>query len=267
MQQYWGIKNDHLDKILFFRMGDFFEMFHEDAEVAAPILNIALTCRNKKSGDETKMCGMPHHSIATAIGKLLTAGHKVALCDQVEDPKLAKGLVKRAVTRILSPGMVYDPETLNELQANYICSFDKKSMAFYDSSTGEAFYYLLSDNLRISHLLSILSPVEIILSSKLKSEFFNRLDSNLHITVHSLSDSELSSSQPEAPQRLQSYVNYMSGANSKEINFTQRSFHTHLRIPATTYRHLEIFKTYSGEDKGSLFLAMNRCKTSSGSRK
>ena len=96
MRQYWGIKNQHLDKILLFRMGDFFEIFHEDAEVAAPILNIALTQRNKKFSDSTKMCGMPHHSIGAPIGKLLAAGHRVAICDQVEDPQTGSGDCKKS---------------------------------------------------------------------------------------------------------------------------------------------------------------------------
>ena len=91
MKQYWGVKSAHPDKIVLFRMGDFFEMFHDDATTAAPILGIALTVRNKKSGDQTPMCGVPHHSIGGQINKLLEAGKKVAICDQVEDPKLAKG--------------------------------------------------------------------------------------------------------------------------------------------------------------------------------
>ncbi|MGZ3723142.1 MAG: MutS N-terminal domain-containing protein, partial [Bdellovibrionales bacterium] len=124
MQQYWEIKAQHEDKVLLFRMGDFFEMFHSDAETAAPVVGIALTQRNKKDADSPMMCGVPHHSIAGPIAKLLAAGHKVAICDQIEDPALAKGLVKRAVTRVLTPGMVYDPDTLDQLSANYLCSYD-----------------------------------------------------------------------------------------------------------------------------------------------
>src|SRR5687768_15570300 len=116
MKQYWDIKAAHQDKILLFRMGDFFEMFHEDAQTAAPVIGVALTVRNKKSENQTPMCGVPHHSVVGPINKLLSHGYKVALCDQIEDPKLAKGLVKRAVTRILSPGMVYDPDTLAQDQ-------------------------------------------------------------------------------------------------------------------------------------------------------
>ena len=114
MQQYWEIKSLHQDKILLFRMGDFYEMFYDDATKAAPVLGIALTQRNKKSEDETPMCGMPHHSVAGPINKLLKAGLRVAICDQIEDPKTAKGIVKRAVTRVLTPGMVYDPDTLED---------------------------------------------------------------------------------------------------------------------------------------------------------
>ena len=122
MKQYWSIKSAHQDQLLLFRMGDFFELFHDDARTAAPVIGITLTCRNKKAADETAMCGVPHHSVAGPINKLLAAGFKVAICDQIEDPKLAKGIVKRAVTRILSPGMVYDPDTLDGQMPNYLCS-------------------------------------------------------------------------------------------------------------------------------------------------
>src|SRR5580698_9893615 len=130
MQQYWQIKSEHADKIVLFRMGDFFEMFHDDAVTAAPILNIALTSRNKKSGDETPLCGVPHHSIAGPIARLLKSGHRVAMCDQIEDPALAVGIVKRVVTRVLTPGMVYDPETLDQVTANYLACYDERTVAF-----------------------------------------------------------------------------------------------------------------------------------------
>ena len=103
MRLYWTIKSLHPDKLLFFRMGDFYEMFHEDALKAAPLLGITLTSRNKNLDGSTPMCGMPHHSIAKPINTLLSLGHRVAICDQLEDPKFAKGIVKRGVTRVLSP--------------------------------------------------------------------------------------------------------------------------------------------------------------------
>jgi DNA mismatch repair protein MutS len=148
MKQYWEIKSAHQDKILLFRMGDFFEIFYEDAQTAAPIMGVALTSRNKKSADQTPMCGVPHHSIAGHINRLLAHGLKVAICDQIEDPKHAKGIVKRAVTRILSPGMVFDPDTLDVLQFNYIAAVDAKTVSFLEPTTGEAFYYQVSQKSR-----------------------------------------------------------------------------------------------------------------------
>ena len=139
MEQYWQIKSLHKDKILLFRLGDFFEMFARDAEKAAPLLNIALTQRHKGSPHEIKMCGVPWHSISGPISKLLSSGLSVAICDQLEDAAHSKGLVRRGVTRILSPGMVYDPETLDELQANYMAAFEGRYTAFLDTSTGSAF--------------------------------------------------------------------------------------------------------------------------------
>src|SRR6202030_4112941 len=101
-------------------MGDFFEMFHNDAETAAPVIGIALTQRNKKDSESAKMCGVPYHSIAGPIAKLLAAGHKVAICDQIEDPALAKGLVKRAVTRVVTPGTLTEDDLLDPRQPNHL---------------------------------------------------------------------------------------------------------------------------------------------------
>ena len=178
MKQYWDIKSAHKDKILLFRMGDFYEMFFEDAITASGILGITLTSRNKKAQDETPMCGVPHHSISGPINKLLTAGLKVAICDQIEDPKFAKGIVQRAVTRVLTPGMVYDSELLDKTKPHYIASFSASSsrrytLAFVDVTTGEAFFY---DNLiqeEALRVLTLLPVAEIVISSA-------TLDSSLH---------------------------------------------------------------------------------------
>ncbi len=105
-EQYLRIKDDHPDALLLYRMGDFYEMFFDDAETAARELQIALTCRNPNADLRVPMCGVPHHSVEGYISQLLEKGFKVALCDQIEDPREAKGLVKRAVTRVLTPGTV-----------------------------------------------------------------------------------------------------------------------------------------------------------------
>lgn len=267
MQQFWEIKNQHLDKVLFFRMGDFFEMFGPDAELAAPILNIALTQRNKKSGDNTKMCGMPHHSIAAPIAKLLQAGHKVAICDQVEDPKLAKGLVKRQVTRILSPGMVYDPDTLDQLSANYLCAYDDETVAFLETSTGEAFYYRVAPGARRERILTLLAPTEMVLAPDQKRTWLETHPQNAtHISIFDGSSEK--STGPESAQRLLAYALMMQGQELLQTltPFEERRLQAQMELSQAVVRHLELFETYKGDKKGSLYFAINRTQTSAGAR-
>jgi DNA mismatch repair protein MutS len=267
MQQYWDVKSAHEDKVVLFRMGDFFEMFHDDAVTAAPVLGIALTSRNKKAADETPMCGVPHHSVANSINKLLQNGFKVAICDQVEDPKLAKGLVKRAVTRILSPGVVYDPDTLDNLKANYVASYDPKSVSFLDTTTGEAFYFFVKDAARRDRLLRSLQPVELVLPKSSLGEFKSSQDFAPLLTDHE-SLGPAVGDWPESARRLLGYVVHMQSERILETiaPFELRELMDRMELPATAIRHLEMFETYKGDVRGSLFQAINRCKTSSGAR-
>lgn len=267
MQQYWDIKSAHEDKVVLFRMGDFFEMFHRDAEIAAPVLGIALTSRNKKAADETPMCGVPHHSVAGSINKLLQNGFKVAICDQIEDPKQAKGLVKRAVTRILSPGVVYDPDTLDDLRANYLASFDAQSVSFLDTTTGEAFYFLTQDPARRERLLHNLQPVEVVVPSRLKDQVAIKPDFQPLLTLHDDLGPAVKD-WPESARRLLGYAVHMQGETILETisPFEMRELLDRMELPSTVIRHLEIFETYKGDVQGTLFHAINRCKTSSGSR-
>jgi DNA mismatch repair protein MutS len=122
IRQYQSIKAQHADAILFFRVGDFYEMFFEDAEEASSLLGIVLTARGKAKGNAIPLCGVPHHTATGYIAKLLKAGKIVALCEQVEDPKVAKGLVRREVVRVYTPGTLYDHELLTAREANYISS-------------------------------------------------------------------------------------------------------------------------------------------------
>ncbi|MCB0366313.1 MAG: DNA mismatch repair protein MutS [Bdellovibrionaceae bacterium] len=272
MEQYWSVKEDHPDKVVLFRMGDFFEMFHEDALIAAPILNIALTQRNKKSADDTPMCGVPHHSIAGPIGKLLAAGKKIAICDQIEDPREAKGIVKRAVTRCLSPGMVYDPDTLDQIEANYIASYDEDTVAFLEATTGEAFYYREAKPEEQQRLIKLLSPVELILAPQQKREWFDRQAlEGLALSSHVINPELLSGEQgalPESAHRLLSYALTMQGVELRTTlgQFEERRLQKRLVLSPTVTRHLEIFESYKGEARGSLFHALNRTKTSAGAR-
>jgi len=123
MRQYLQIKADYPDTILFFRLGDFYEMFLDDAVKASRILDITLTSRNKNSeGAEVPLCGVPYHSATPYIAKLIESGEKVAICEQVEDPRTAKGIVRREVVKVITPGMVIDAESLSPKENNYLLS-------------------------------------------------------------------------------------------------------------------------------------------------
>ena len=142
MRQYLEIKSGYPDAILFFRMGDFYEMFLDDALLASRLLDIALTSRNKGSGDEIPFCGVPFHSVAPYIAKLIEAGYKVAICEQVEDPKQAKGIVRREVVRVVTPGLLIESESLVPDENNYLLALCATpggiwGCAWLDVSTGE----------------------------------------------------------------------------------------------------------------------------------
>jgi len=140
VQQYLSIKGKHPDAILFFRMGDFYEMFFEDAKIASRILEIALTSRNKNDEKPIPMCGIPYHAVNAYIAPLIKEGLKVAICEQLEDPAMARGLVKRDVVRVITPGVVLDTEILDAKSNNYLLAIhvleDRYGIAHLDISTG-----------------------------------------------------------------------------------------------------------------------------------
>ncbi|MEW6444096.1 MAG: DNA mismatch repair protein MutS [bacterium] len=145
IRQYLQVKAEAPDAILFFRLGDFYEMFYADAEIASRELELTLTSRNKGSPDSVPLCGVPYHAASTYISKLISKGYKVAICDQVEDPKLAKGIVRREITRIVTPGLVLDSENLEADANNFLLGClppsaaegDTYGLAYVDISTGE----------------------------------------------------------------------------------------------------------------------------------
>lgn len=284
MKQYWDVKNAHPDKVILFRMGDFYEMFHDDALVAAPVVGIALTKRNPK--DETPMCGVPHHSAEGPVNKLLKAGHKVAICEQLEDPALAKGIVKRGVVRILTPGMVYDPSQLPEDQGNYVCALDERGVAFTDASTGEAFYYESTEALS---LIQILKPKEFLLNRQFAEANVALVEKLRQIAIVSLSEAndppaqrvspsaepnmfgceetkhDEASGEPFVCVMLREYIRGAAGGIVPKI-FERRTFKNKNVLSPLAIRHLEIFETYQGERLSSFFWAIDRTKTSVGAR-
>jgi DNA mismatch repair protein MutS len=141
MAQYFGVKKEHPDAILLFRMGDFYETFYDDAVTASKVLGIALTSRSREGEPKIPLAGVPYHAVDTYIARLVRAGHKVAICDQIENPKEAKGLVRRKVVEVVTPGTVTSALLLDEKENNYlaavICEDDMWGFARADLSTGE----------------------------------------------------------------------------------------------------------------------------------
>ena len=173
MKQYNDIKLKYPNTMLLFRVGDFYETFGEDAVVASKVLGIVLTKRGAGSTSETELAGFPHHSIENYLPKLVKAGHRVAICDQLEDPKLTKKIVKRGVTEIVTPGIAMNDGVLDQKKNNYLASiyFEKNQfgISFLDVSTGD-FYISQGDFKLIDQLISNFSPNEILVSKPSKKE-------------------------------------------------------------------------------------------------
>ena len=168
MNQYFEIKNQHKDKILFFRLGDFYEMFFEDAITASKELEITLTGRDCGQEERAPMCGIPYHAAESYIARLIEKNYKVAICEQVEDPALAKGIVRREVIKIITPGTVIESSMLDERANNYLLSLytdgRQAALSYTDLSTGEFYctYADISDAAAVRNEINRINPAEII---------------------------------------------------------------------------------------------------------
>ena len=184
MKQYNDIKFKYPNTVLLFRVGDFYETFGQDAVLASKVLGIVLTKRGAGSTSETELAGFPHHSIENYLPKLVKAGHRVAICDQLEDPKLTKKIVKRGVTEIVTPGIVINDGVLDQKKNNYLASiyFEKNEcgISFLDVSTGD-FYISQGDFKLIDQLISNFSPNEILVSKPSKNKFNELIGSTYNI--------------------------------------------------------------------------------------
>ncbi len=182
MKQYNTIKTKHPDALLLFRVGDFYETFGEDAIKAAEILGIVLTHRNN-GGDKTELAGFPHHSLNTYLPKLVKAGQRVAICDQLEDPKQTKSIVKRGVTELVTPGVALNDDILNAKTNNFLAAvhFGRKKLgiAFLDISTGE-FFTSEGSSEQMDKLLQNFAPNEVLVSKTHKKEFLDFFGTQLH---------------------------------------------------------------------------------------
>lgn len=297
MRQYMTQKERHPDALLLFRMGDFYEMFFEDASRASRILNIALTSRDKNKAKSIPMCGFPHHSSSTYISRLLAAGERVAICDQIENPKLAKGLVKREVTRVVTPGLVDDAETLNGNENHFVFAISEIKgeigLASLDLSTGEfsvtstAKLTLAGQELRrvspketlIQKDLSANSIVKEILSDEiyrheLESWFFDpqNCEDSLkeYFGVRSLVGFGLED-RPALISSSGALISYVFQTRSEKPSHIKAprvySLDTYMVLDQSSIRNLEIFKNLrDGSANGSLISVLDRTKTHMGAR-
>ena len=180
MKQYNSIKSKYPDALLLFRVGDFYETFGEDAIKASGILGIILTRRANGSASHIELAGFPHHSLDTYLPKLVRAGYRVAICDQLEDPKLTKKIVKRGVTELVTPGVSYNDNVLNQKENNFLAAVhlgdSLSGTAFLDISTGE-FLLAEGDAEYIGKLLHSFNPSEVIIQRN-KRKLFTELFGN-----------------------------------------------------------------------------------------
>ncbi|HBF12242.1 MAG TPA: DNA mismatch repair protein MutS [Deltaproteobacteria bacterium] len=297
MAQYFSIKNKHQDCILLYRLGDFYEMFFEDAKKASQVLDLTLTSRNKNQADSVPLCGIPYHAAQTYINKLLATGHKVAICEQTEDPKKAKGLVKREVVQILSPGLVFDPESLEGKAPNYLASIlfndHKFGLSYVDISTGCFKLIEVLDEDKLMAELSRLEPKEILVPQegegadwveKLRSLFPVRLaclggwyydrdfGEDLFIRYYKLSSEALGlNSHPVGAMAAGALLGHLNDSkllqehilSQPKIVFTSEFLH----LDENAKRHLELTQTMAtGERQGSLLWLIDQASSSMGSR-
>ncbi len=185
MKQYFSVKAQHPDAMLLFRVGDFYETFGEDAIIASKVLGIVLTKRNNGPGTSVELAGFPHHSIETYLPKLVRSGYKVAICDQLEDPKLTKKIVKRGVTELVTPGIAYNEQLLNQKENNFLCAVafhkNRGGIAFLDVSTGT--FKVAEGSLEyIEVLLSNFSPKEIVIERGYRDGFKERFGTGYYLS-------------------------------------------------------------------------------------
>jgi DNA mismatch repair protein MutS len=188
MTQYAKIKAQYPDTILLFRVGDFFETFEEDAKIASKVLDITLTKRANGAADDVPLAGFPFHALDTYLPKLVRAGYRVAVCEQMENPKLAKGIVKREVIEVITPGVAFSEKLLDHKKNNYLLSIyiynEITGISFCDISTGEFYAYEIKSD-QIEQQIELITPTEILIQKKNK-DFLNsviqKINPNIRIT-------------------------------------------------------------------------------------
>ena len=297
LKQYIDIKEKFQDCLIFFRLGDFYELFFEDAEVAAKNLNITLTKRGSIEGKDIPMCGVPHHQGETYLARLLQKGFKVAICEQMEKPEESKKrgnkeIIKRQVVRIATPGTLTEEKELETPDNNFLFTFCVKNTeitcSWVDISTGEVNLKNCENEDILRSTISSVAPSELLVSKELieKNDSFKKILSQLPIAITSLEPKYfyLNECKKYIAEAYSNNLNLLEEENIalggiiKYIAYTQNgkipplqipyknSFKNYMEIDASSINNLEIIKTLSGERKGSLLNSVNYTKTSAGLR-
>ena len=294
--QYMSVKSAHPDSLLFYRMGDFYEMFFEDAEIGASVLGITLTKRGKSDGDDIPMCGVPVHSVDGYLARLIGAGHRVAICEQVEDPaeqkkRGGKGPLRREVIRILTPGTLTEDDLLVPRAYNYLAAMGRSggrmAVAWADISTGD-FAVQEVDQGRFEGLLSMLNPAELVFPTGMDvpdavaqlgiccteqaPSLFDSTAGNRALCDYFGTSSldgfgQFSRAMTSAAGALLAYMDLTQKGNLPRLRPLQPVVETgYMEIDPATRRSLEITRTLSGERKGSLLFAIDQTVTAAGAR-
>ncbi|MBM7837728.1 DNA mismatch repair protein MutS [Alkalihalobacillus xiaoxiensis] len=284
MNQYLKIKENYQDAILFFRLGDFYEMFHEDALVASKELEITLTGRGQGE-DRIPMCGVPHHAAEGYQAKLIEKGYKVAICEQVEDPKMVKGVVKREVTKLLTPGTLMNSNLLAEKENNYLFAFATDGSNFgiarCDLSTGENDITLVTgDDSDLLHEIGTSEAREVIAPLSIEQRLKDKLSSNPAFLVsYQENVSDLSEytyltdnmKEPLIKEAYQHMLHYLLETQKQSIKHLQQPVTYHadsfLKMDVHAKRNLELVETLrEKKKKGSLLSIIDQSVTSMGGR-
>ena len=289
MKQYMDVKNEYKDCILLYRLGDFYEMFFDDAIVASKELEITLTGKDCGLAERAPMCGVPHHSVQNYIARLVAAGHKVAIGEQLEDPATAKGIVKRDVVRVITPGTVVESNILDEKKNNYIVSVFKLGtyygLAYSDVSTGEFGTTEIVEGNNFSKLLNELvkfNPAELVVNADLfaSANEINEINQKMktYITMNSKETEELNISgyeklekmpyAREASKMLFSYIKETQKIDMKHISSIEYySTSKYMVLDSIARRNLELTETIRDRSKkGTLLWVLDKTSTSMGGR-
>lgn len=286
MKQYLTIKADHQDAFLFFRLGDFYEMFYEDAVKGAQELEITLTQRDPNQKEPIPMCGIPHHAAENYIKKLVDKGYKVAICEQVQDPKDAVGVVKREVVQVVTPGTVMESTMLRENESNYIASLSQFKdgsfvIVYNDLSTGENSLALITNGWEaVMHELFNQTIKEVVISSNLSEDLQRQLIDRLQVTLsyqnevnfnaefRSLCDDINDERLMKAFSRL---LNYIQKTQKRSLDHLQPAkvieLKDYLSLDMYSKRNLELTETIMKKGKhGSLLWVLDKTVTAMGAR-